>query len=371
MDDLMAEFASEVREGYAALTPQLRLWRKKPQDKALVASIMRHLHTAKGGAGFVKMARIEQLSAAAEQALSDLAHWDLHDDAPQVALIITALARIDGIAAAVELGFGYPTLGEDALIADLTGQPAPLVNAELPYDPQQICSIRLPLSVLDALIADTERLDHRLIALGDAPLPAALAIMRNDMRDTLKKLHGLRFAPLSQLYLGLEHYVEELATLHNQTFRLVTDDGGLLVDRALIPLLRNALTHLIRNAVAHGIEPAHLRVQRGKPECGTITITAQKRADSLCLSVSDDGGGVDYKALVSHAEVNAYAHLDLLAFAQQPGISTAKNVSSLAGRGMGLDAVRIALERIDGTLELYDRPELGFSAHLIIPTTRT
>ena len=371
MDDLMAEFASEVREGYGALAPELRLWRKTPQDKALSDSVMRHLHTAKGGAGFVKMARIEQLAAAAEQALSDLAHWDLNDDAPHVALILAALARIDGIAAAVELGFGYPTLGEDALIADLTGQPTPYVDDELPYDPQQICSIRLPLSALDTLIADTERLNGGLVALGDAPLPAALAIMRNDMKSYLERLRALRFAPVSQLYLGLEHYVEALATVDDRALRLVTEECGLMLDRALIPLLRNVLTHLIRNAVAHGIEPEDVRVARGKPACGTITIAATQRADTLCISVNDDGGGVDYAALVSLAEVSAYANLDLLTLVQQPGISTAKNVSSLAGRGMGLDAVRIALERIDGALELFDRPEQGFTAQLIIPTTRT
>ena len=85
------------------------------------------------------------------------------------------------------------------------------------------------------------------------------------------------------------------------------------------------------------------------------------------IEVTDDGGGVDYAALVANADVQAFAHSGMLDLIQCPGVTTAQNVSALAGRGVGLDCVRIAIERLDGRLELFDRAQEGFTARLHLP----
>ena len=367
MDDLLSEFATELSEGYAALAPDLVRWRECPHDKALSDALFRYLHSAKGGAGFVRMARIEQLAAAAEQALSDVRHWGLDHTAPQIGLIITTLERIDAIATALELGISHPNLGEDALVADMTGGRNIYTQGATPYDPVQIGSVRLPIAMIDELLANTERFGQSLTRLGDVPLPSALALLRNDMTHHLSCVRRLRYVPITQLFKGMQRYIDDLTMNRDQMITFLYEPCDVQIDRATLPILRDALRHLIRNAVAHGIEPVAVRIKNGKSEQGIISILATQCEDVLRIELSDDGGGVDMAALASLAEVSAYANSDALDYAKLPGVTTAQNISALAGHGMGLDAVRIAMERIDGALELYDYPGQGFSSHLLIP----
>jgi two-component system chemotaxis sensor kinase CheA len=363
MDDLMLEFAAELRDGFAELVPMLADWRSDPNNQAIYNTIFRYLHTVKAGAGFVRMSRIEALAAAAEQGLTDLRHWALGENARHVALIIVVLERIDAIAQAIELGIGYPTLGEDELIADLLGQPRPMAADSMPFDPTQIRSVRLSLSILDGLIEQSEALHRSLLALGDMPLPASLAILRNDMLAHARAIRVLRYAPAAQLYDGLSGYVHQLAAQHGCAANLITEGETVWLDRAHIPILRHALCHLLRNAIAHGIEPVDERARRGKPLEGQIRIGIDHVPGSIAITLSDDGRGIDYAALAAQAEVSTDA-IDMI---QRAGVTTAHFTDDLAGRGVGLDAVRIALERLDGALELYDRPGQGFVATMIMP----
>jgi len=367
MDNLLSEFASEVRENYDALIPDLSRWRSQPDDSALRNAIFRFLHSAKGGAGFVRMARIEQLAAAAETALDDLRRWDLPDDAPQIDLILAALERINAIAEAIEMGIGLPALGEEAMADELSGHRRIHLATENPYDPQQISTIRLPLSTVDQVVADTESLHAYIVKLGDTPLPSALALLRNDMMRHIETVSALRYVPAAHLFTGLETYTASLVADHDQAIDLHFIGEGVPVDRAALPILRNALCHLLRNAVAHGIEQPELRRIRGKPTRGCVTIGAEHTKDALTIEVTDDGGGVDYAALVANADVQAFAHSDMLDVIQCSGVTAAQNVSALAGRGVGLDCVRIAIERLDGRLELFDRAQEGFTARLHLP----
>ncbi len=366
MDDLMIEFAAELRESFGELAPVLATWREQPRQTDTYEAIFRHLHTAKAGAGFVRMTRIEALAAAAEQALSDLRHWALDDNTRYIGLIIAALRRINAIAEAIELGIGFPTLGEEDLVAELLGQPKnPEVDA-MPFDATQIRSVRLSLATLDDLLAKSAALNSFLIDLGDTPLPGALARTRNEMFAHVSAIRALRYAPATQLYLGLAAYVDQLAVTHDRDAELVVDEGQVWLDRAHIPVLRNVLCHLIRNAIAHGIEPRGLRVQRGKAALGQISLTTKATDDGLTITLTDDGGGIDYEALVALADAQ-HSSGDALAQIGRAGVTTAHNVSDIAGRGVGLDSARIALERLDATLELFDRPGQGFTAQMTLP----
>jgi len=363
MDDLMLEFAAELRTSFAALVPLLDDWRNQANDQRIYDAIFRHLHTAKAGAGFVRMSRIEALAAAAEQGLADRRHWALADNARHTALIVFALERIDAIAQAIELGIGYPTLGEDELITDLLGQPRALTADAMPFDPTQIRSVRLSLSLLDGLIAQSEALSRSLCDVVVVSSPSLHAQLADDMRAHIASIWALRYAPAAQLFDGLSAYVGQLAASHGRAATLSTAGDTVWLDRAHIPVLRHALCHLLRNSIAHGIEAPDERRRRGKPECGQIMLRVMCVGGAVELCLTDDGGGVDYAALAAEADLAA-GSIGLLT---RPGVSAAGVVSDIAGRGVGLDSVRIALERLDGALELYDRPGMGFTATMILP----
>lgn len=363
MDDLMLEFAAELRTSFGELAPLLTCWRDQPNDQQVYDAVFRHLHTAKAGAGFVRMARIEALAAAAEQGLADRRHWALADNPRHTALIVFALERIDAIAQAIELGIGYPTLGEDELITDLLGQPRAMTADAMPFDPTQIRSVRLSLSILDSLIVQAEALDRSLLAPGFMSSQSCLAELHDDMHAHVAAIRALRYAPAAQLFDGLSTYVGQLAVSHGRVARLSIAGDTVWLDRAHIPVLRYALCHLLRNAIAHGIEAPEERRRRRKHECGQIMLSASCIEQTVRVSLTDDGGGVDYAALAAEADGTAGA----VGLLTRPGISTAGVVSDIAGRGVGLDSVRIALERLDGALELYDHPGEGFTATLILP----
>ncbi len=369
MDDLLDEFAQELREGYALLLPHLAAWRDAPQDQALLDAIFRYVHSAKGGAGFVRMARIEAIATAIETALEDLRHWDLAEDTPQVGLVIEALARVNAIAEAMQVGIGLPALGEDALIETLSAGRNVLASGSDPAHVQPIGTLRLPGPLVDQVIAASARLAADTMALCDCPTPAALARLRDDARAQFETLKSIKYAPLTDLLCGLETYVGALAASAERHVVLTARARDIVVDRRALPVLRTALCHLLRNAVSHGIESPEARTARGKPAHGTIEINAIARADRIDIDVSDDGGGVNYAALAEFAEIQAYANDDILSLIQLPGVTAAQNVSALAGHGVGLDCVRIAIERLDGSLQLFDRPQLGFTARLSIPET--
>lgn len=281
----------------------------------------------------------------------------------QAALVVVAVNRIAAIAQAIDLGIGYSTLGEDELITALLGQ-ARALNAEaMPFDPTQICSVRLSLTLLDALVEHAEALHRTLANTSRDPPSRSLDVLRCDFGAHLQAVRQLRYAPASQLFDGLAAYVEQLAAFEDKQARLITAGSAVWLDRAHIPTLRHMLCHLLRNAIAHGIEVPTRRVALGKPEMGEISLAVIRQPGSISILVSDDGQGVDYDALASRATDLACSTADLSA----PGVTARDTPSAIAGRGVGLDAVRIALERLDGLLELTNRPGAGFTATLILP----
>jgi len=368
MDDLLKEFALELREGHAQLVPLLENWCNHPLDAKIYDAIFRHLHSAKAGAGFVRMGRIEALAAAAEQGLADMRHWGLSSNDRHARLIVAALNRINAIADALDIGVGYPTNGEECLIRELLGQPPQELQVDaMPFDPTQLRSVRLSRSTIDDLTVKSGSLAIALVDLGDTPAPAALAIVRRDVVDLAEMIRALRFAPAAQLYVGLAQHVDELAARQGVQAQLIIDSGETLLDRAHLPVLRTALCHLLRNAIAHGIEPDDERIRCGKPRKGVITLSTTHAGDEIIIEIADDGRGVDYDALVKCAGSSACSPPQSAALLCAPHVSTAREMSNLAGHGMGLQSVQIALERLEGTLELFDRQGQGFTARLVVP----
>ena len=136
------------------------------------------------------------------------------------------------------------------------------------------------------------------------------------------------------------------------------------------------LTHMIRNAVDHGLEPTDKRVEAGKPAQGNVRLTASHKSGRVIIEVSDDGGGIDrarvFEIAVSKGLVPADASLsdseiDNLLFL--PGFSTAKEVSDLSGRGVGMDVVRTAIQSLGGRITISSEPGVGTTFSISLPLT--
>ncbi len=148
------------------------------------------------------------------------------------------------------------------------------------------------------------------------------------------------------------------------------------MDKSVIDQLSDPLMHLIRNSMDHGIEPAEVRAAHGKRSTAAIHLSARHEGASVLIGVSDDGGGIDAAAVRSRAVEKGLVAADAqltesqtFALIFQPGFSTAKQVTDISGRGVGMDVVRRSVERLRGTIDVTSKPDQGTTVTLRLPLT--
>jgi two-component system chemotaxis sensor kinase CheA len=158
--------------------------------------------------------------------------------------------------------------------------------------------------------------------------------------------------------------VRDIAAAEGREVELVISGAETQLDRVILEGIGETITHLLRNAVAHGIESPDERERAGKPRRGRIELRAEQRGGMVAIEVVDDGRGVSPELLVSVRDGESLT--DLLTTA---GYSTAAELSDLAGRGVGLDAVKSHVERLGGSLEIRSTPGAGAEVIVLLPMT--
>ncbi|NQZ99636.1 MAG: chemotaxis protein CheW [Myxococcales bacterium] len=188
----------------------------------------------------------------------------------------------------------------------------------------------------------------------------------------------LRTTPLQRIVEPLQRTAREIARRLGKRVEVIVLHADVELDRSILDRLSDPLVHLIRNAVDHGIEMPDVRVASGKEETGRIEIEAFREKDSIRIEVRDDGAGIDLDSVREHAVEAGLLIADLAedlppdeiaAFVFHPGLSTAKEVSDLSGRGVGMDAVRATIESLGGSVDLTTRPACGTNTMLRVPVT--
>lgn len=414
MDELLNDFLAETSEHLEAASSQLVQFETDPSNSAIVASIFRLVHTIKGTCGFLGLGRLEALTHAAEAVVGLLR--DGRAATPElVSLVLSAVDRVKLILAELEASGVEPAGDDDDLIAALQSHlPADVEDDEIELPPARpaIAPIVAPAASEPAPAtseaghgerqkrSETIRVDvmslERIMVL-----VSELVLTRNQLLELTRKqedeavkapmqrLSGLtsdlqdsvmraRMQPLSRLFARLPRLIRELATETHKKLSLVMEGGATELDRQLIEVIRDPLTHILRNAADHGIEPPADRVARGKPETGCVRIAASHEAGYITVSVSDDGRGLDLerikakavaRGLVTPADLEQMTPETIFRFIFVPQFSTATTVTSISGRGVGLDVVRENIETIGGSITVTSTYGKGTSFNLRIPLT--
>ena len=254
---------------------------------------------------------------------------------------------------------------------------------------------------ITTLRVDSARLDSLLEAFGEVMI--AQAGMRESMRalaplsrsvgeianlelsavaleKTLKRLEGAlmqtRLVPIASVFGRFNRRVRDLAQDREKKVRLEVAGGETRLDKTVIDRLSEPLVHLVTNAVIHGIEPAAERAQSGKPLEARITLAARQQSDRVILTVEDDGRGLDPDRILMKARALGVAPTsesptleEIYALAFLPGLSTEDQVSSLSGRGVGLDVVARSIRALGGTVQVTSEPGRGTTFVLRLPLT--
>jgi two-component system chemotaxis sensor kinase CheA len=217
------------------------------------------------------------------------------------------------------------------------------------------------------LVKELDRLTEALA--GDV---RALRQAGNALDDEVRRVRMLPFAEACQ---GLDRLVHDLARSAGKEVELVIEGGDVELDRSVLEGMRDPLRHLVRNAVDHGVEPPEQRRAAGKRPAGRVTIAAVLRGSQVQVTVADDGRGLDLEALRQQARKRglpeAATEAELVRQIFLPGFSTARLITDVSGRGVGLDVVKSRLEALHGTVELSFTPGQGTRFTLAVPLTLT
>ena len=212
----------------------------------------------------------------------------------------------------------------------------------------------------------------------DSDFKVPLQRLSNVTAELQEGVMKTRMQPIGNAWQKLPRIVRDLCAELGKEIELEMHGAETELDRQVLELVRDPLTHLVRNCADHGIESPAERIAAGKPKTGTIRLTAYHQGGHIIIEIADDGRGLDtarIKAkaietgLASEADLAGKSDAEICNFIFAPGFSTAAQVTSISGRGVGMDVVRSNIEQIGGTVDLKSVAGAGTSFTIKIPLT--
>ncbi|BEH10721.1 chemotaxis protein CheA [Geobacter sulfurreducens subsp. ethanolicus] len=279
----------------------------------------------------------------------------------------------------VEQGILQPEKVESALIEQ---QHVKEVRKERQAQ-ESASSIRVPAEKLDILVnlvgelvTVQARLSQTAAGRDDALLVTIaeeVERLTNELRDTAL---NIRMLPIGTTFSKFKRLVRDLSVELGKDIELTTAGAETELDKTVIERLNDPLVHLIRNSIDHGIEMPEAREAAGKPRQGTVHLAAVHSGDSVLITITDDGAGLDKEAIrakgVDRGLVTTSAELtdkEIYNLIFAPGFSTAKKVTSVSGRGVGMDVVKKAIDALRGTIDIASERGKGSTITIKLPLT--
>src|SRR3984957_4620567 len=415
MDDLLREFLTETNESLNLVDAELVRFEQEPNNSKILGNIFRLVHTIKGTCGFLALPRLETLAHAAETLMGKFRDG-MPVTAEAVTLILSTIDRIKSILDAIEKSEQEPEGGDRDLIdplgrmarGEMAAPPPTPVEIE-PDKPEPIeqaekqekaaaerpeeergdrlanHSIRVNVDTLDHLMTTVSELvltRNQLLEIvrrhEDSDFKVPLQRLSNVTAELQEGVMKTRMQPIGNAWQKLPRVVGDLCAELGKDIELTMRGADTELDRQVLDLVKDPLTHLVRNCADHGIEAPAARIAAGKPAKGTIRLSAWHEGGHIIIEISDDGRGLDLagikaraieKGLASEAQLAAKSEAEICNFIFAPGFTTATKVTSISGRGVGMDVVRSNIEQIGGTVDLKSVGGAGTTFTIKIPLT--
>ncbi|MEA3333573.1 MAG: Hpt domain-containing protein [Pseudomonadota bacterium] len=204
---------------------------------------------------------------------------------------------------------------------------------------------------------------------------ALFGLVTNELQEEVMKV---RMLPISQLFNRYPRLVFDLVRDSDKQVELDIHGEDTELDKMVIEEISDPLIHIIRNAIDHGIESKAERLEKGKPEAGTIRLKAYHEGNHVVIEIMDDGRGLDLNRIKEKALTGKFASLneleemsprEITGLIMKPGFSTADSVTHISGRGVGMDVVRKNIEKLNGTIEIETTPGASMHFRIKIPLT--
>nr|WP_225937626.1 chemotaxis protein CheA [Myxococcus sp. RHSTA-1-4] len=333
--------------------------------------------------------------------------------APHDALVPVALPEIHpvadgehvapGILPVAYLPVGGAAQRVRAVISDPPAGPGAPPTGVAPGRPEGDTSLR---SLTQTVRVDIGRLDGLINMVGElllikANLQRLAESARQDGTVALSKLFGqelaretrglerklealqeglleARMVPVGQVFDKLARLVRRITREAGKEIEFVIGGGEVELDKLIVEELSDPLMHLIRNAIDHGVESPDARLAAGKPRRAVVALRAEQKGNHVLIEVSDDGAGIDEqrvrevaltRGLITFAQAQEMSRREMLNLIFLPGFSTARSVSELSGRGVGLDVVKNNLGNLSGIIDVWSERGKGTAFNLTLPVT--
>ncbi len=394
-DEIVREFVVEGHENLDRLERELVAYEREGATPDRIASLFRTVHTIKGTSGFFGFARLQRLTHAAEQVLSKIRDGERALTPAIVTALLDVVDETRMLLASIEAVGAEDERNCDALIATLChladGEPVaaeatePTV-AETPVSDAYVEStVRVAIAVVDRLVdlaselvLARNQIARLSAARRDPALTAAtqrLDAVASALQDSVMRT---RMQPIGSVWAKLPRLVRDLASELGKSVRLelAGEDTGL--DRTVLDAVRDPLIHLVRNAIDHGVESPEHRQEAGKPAEAVVELRASHEAGRVTIELRDDGAGIDparvrAKAIecgmVTAEAAARISDVDAIQLVFAPGFSTAKKVTRVSGRGVGMDVVKTNVEAIGGTVDVVSCVGAGTCVRIEMPLT--
>jgi len=374
-------FVKESDKYLKDLTADLLRVEKDPLNRSLWSEIHGRLHSVKGMARALSLDVISDLCHAMEGWCKGFQGGTITPKQNAIEVLMEGADLLKCLVAAIAQGGsaeGGPPL--DRIRNVLARTPDQLVPDPHPVPrsisaPSSIDFIRVEYSLVEELLARSQEiilLEKTRPPLTQEQVSAGLRSWIDHYISLLRSLHfqlaRLRLMPVGDFVSLFDKPLRDLARNHQREVRIEVAGGELQVDIGLMERLREPFLHLLRNAIAHGIEPPEERENAGKDREGKVLVEAEKQGDSLVLTVSDDGRGIDPKPIerylkatkgMSDQEVRGMPREEFLRTILQVDFSSAAEADQLAGRGIGMDVIARAIEYLSGSLSIHSEPWNG------------
>ncbi|MCA0406739.1 MAG: chemotaxis protein CheW [Proteobacteria bacterium] len=305
-----------------------------------------------------------------------------------------------------EIAFEDESAAEDAApapVAAVETVPAPAVAAKAPAKPAAKAenehhdgegnnansvskqSVRVAVGTLDRLMT----MVSELVLTRNQLLEIARQRDDGDFKSPLQRLSHItaelqdgvmqtRMQPIGSAWTKLSRVVRDLSEELGKKIELIQEGAETEIDRQLLEMIKDPLLHMVRNSADHGLEMPDERIAAGKPAQGTIHLRAAQESGYIICEVSDDGRGIDLErvkakalrnGLTTESDLARLSDEQILKFIMEPGFSTAAAVTSVSGRGVGMDVVRSQVEQVGGIVDLRSRPGRGLTVTIKLPLT--
>ncbi|HLH19401.1 MAG TPA: chemotaxis protein CheA [Bryobacteraceae bacterium] len=417
--DLLTDFALETREHLAAIEAQALTLERDPSNAEALHAAFRAFHSIKGLAGFLELGVVQELAHEVEAVLDrarngllaitpdaidvilhaadHLQRWVAHVErmaarqqsaAPQ--RDENLLMRIRSLCSAEPAGGGGQLAAMAIAVAGPpeaagSAEPEPSKSAAGAAQPEQKAAIKVDTAKLDSMVEMAGELviaesllrhDSEMALLRSPDLQRKMTQLGRITSELQKTAMALRLVPVGPLFRRMVRLARDLARQIGKRVEMELAGSEIELDRTIVEELGDPLLHMIRNAIDHGIETPAERERAGKPPVARLLLKAQHQAGQVLVEIADDGRGLDRakivkkaleRGLIASEEGLSDAEVHSLIF--HPGFSTAAQVTSVSGRGVGMDVVRRHIEKLRGRIDIRSTPGQGASFLIKLPLT--